>query len=673
MKENWLLKPVDSEQIKYLAETSQLDHDLVAILMRRGYTDINSIIDLMYPSYAALHSPFLMLNMYQAVDLLRKSTVSGKKIGIFSDSDLDGLTSLYIVKNLLDKLGIETFCYYPNREHSEYGLTDEVAEIFIEQKVDLLITLDCGIRDIIPISILRKSNVSVLVCDHHEPDTVLPEAVIVNPKLHNCGYPFKELAGVGVAFKLCQAFLLSFLPVYGKRTALLFKKDDCYAMHFFMDGIALDDDKNEFFYFQEIHRYTGNEDIIFYYGIDEKEIVEIERYTNHSITNIVNQAFGANTFSALFKKLLLIYKNEKNQVEKALVHVYRESIFMIPAKIGDFIREVMPYIAIGTIADVVPVRDENRIFTAKGIDQFNDCDSSTLVQLKNFCKTRITSKVIGWQVAPLLNSPGRFGKTALTADFFLQPQNSVDILCTISELNDYRKKYVKDLVAGVISKNHEDFLDCSVIYTRFDKIEEGISGLIASRLVDEYDKPAVVVVQIDDHYCKGSGRSPVSGFYSLFEPHSSIFERFGGHDQALGFTICNENLVKLKTLIEGFNFGENFGKKEIIIDLEIDVSNIDYSFIKKISSLEPFGAENQPPVFLSRGVAFEELKIFGKKQEHAKLFTTNKLLEIIIWNGSQKAKELFEAGVADIVYSLELSNFMGSQIIRMNMIETKIN
>ena len=673
MKKNWLLKPVDSEKKESLSEICQLDPELATILIRRGYTDQASVAELMYPSYATLHSPFLMLNMYQAVDLLRDCTIVGKKIGIFSDSDLDGLTSLYLVKNLLDKLGVETFCYYPNREHSEYGLTEEVAEIFINKEIDLLITLDCGIRDIVPIGMLRRANVSVLVCDHHEPDSILPDAVIVNPKLHSCGYPFKELAGVGVAFKLCQAFLLSFLPVYGKRTALLIKIDDYYVLNFFMDGIILEDDKTKVFYFQEIHRYISDDDIIFYYGIDEKEISEIEQYANHSIANIVNQAFGPNKFAVLLKNLLMIYKGDTMQAEKAIIHLYRESIFLVPAKIGDFIREVMPYIAIGTIADVVPVKGENRIFTAKGIDQFNNCDSDTLMQLKNFCKTRITSKVIGWQVAPLLNSPGRFGKTALTADFFLKPQSSVDILCTISELNDYRKKYVKDLVTRAISENNEVFHDCSVIYTKFEKIEEGISGLIASRLVDEYDKPVVVVVQIDDNFCKGSGRSPVSGFYSLFEPHGSLFERFGGHDQALGFTICNDNLEKLENLVSGFQLGETFGMKEIAIDLEIDISKIDYAFVKKFSCLEPFGAENQPPVFLSRGVVFEELKIFGKSREHAKLFTSNKLLEIIVWNGAKKAKKLFEAGAADIVYNLEISSFMGSQIIRMTIIETKIN
>ncbi|MDA3899749.1 MAG: single-stranded-DNA-specific exonuclease RecJ [Spirochaetes bacterium] len=671
MKENWLIKPVDSERISQLSQQCLLDPAIVTLLYRRGYTEEPEILHFINPSYASLHSPFLMLNMYDAVELLRAAVAGNKKIGIFSDSDLDGLTSLYIVKYLLDKMGIDIFYYYPNKDHSDYGLTNDVVQIFIDQKIDLLITLDCGIRDVEPVATLRTNNIDVLVCDHHEPDAQLPDAVIVNPKQHECPYPFNELAGVGVAFKLCQAFLLSYLPVFGKRSALLMNLDDKYIIRFFVDGIELADERVCFYYIQEMKRYTAEDDIVFHYNLNEQERGELDGRICHRLEDVVIQAYGTNKWQQKFRDHFTLHRNSKDGAENALVNLFKESLFLIPAKVGDFINNVMPYIALGSIADVVPLQNENRVLTAKGIEQFNICESSTFKQLKQYCNSIITSKVIGWQVAPLLNSPGRFGKTGLTAGFILGTDNNQTLLTEITSLNEYRKEYVKTIYSDILKNSHRAFYDDAVVYVVCESIEEGVSGLLASRLVDHYQKPAIVVVKTAEGFYKGSGRSPVSGFYSLLEPYCEIFERFGGHDQALGFTIQKEKLDKFESIVRGLKLNEDQKNRALLIDLEIDISDVDFDYIKRFNCLEPFGSDHQLPVYLSREVYFTGIKIFGRGREHGKLLTDNKNVEILSWNGAQSIQQLYDAGSADIVYNMELNSYLGAQSIRMMLLDSK--
>lgn len=660
MKPNWHVTEIDEKLIRNLAESLKIDRITAQILCSRDLSQPTDARRFLNPSVSQLHSPFLMKNMHEAVALLRETVSSKKRVGIFSDSDLDGLTSLTLMNTLFSRIGLDVFYYFPNEENSDYGLTPSVTDVFLEQKIDVLITLDCGIRDVDEVSRFREAGIDVIICDHHEPDEVLPEAVIVNPKQHDCPYPFKELAGVGVAFKLLQAFMYSYLPLYEKHCVLIAKEGERFDIIQLKDGI-LESEVQSFFYPEEYSRFADSGHTLFYLNLSPIEVVRTGAQKAEPV-----ESLAAHTGMGSYE-YIRSFINKRQIPETPLIYCFHELFleisFNIPEKCRILFSAVLPYVAIGTIADVVPVVDENRILITQGIALFNESSDPALQRLKNHVKKEIDPKVIGWQIAPLLNSPGRFGKTELTADFFTGNSSPEDIFSTINEINEYRKDYVAKMFHEIIQEHDGGGED--IIFVMRDDIEGGVTGLLASRLNEYYNKPAIVAALVDGQLCKGSGRSKNLSIFPFIEKFSDLFLRFGGHQQAFGFTIEQKNLQLFGDAVSSIKLSDSALQKGYTADIELDYRDLSYSMIQDILKLAPFGVDNENPLFLSRKVPVVSVSAFGKNSEHGRILTDRKNLEIVGWRMARIMEEAAEKGVVDVLFHPEINNYYGKSSLRM--------
>ena len=276
MKTNWIVRTNDENHINEFSQKLKINKYLAEILLNRGISDISDAFEFINPRLSYLHSPFLMNGMSEAVMRIRHALANNEKIGIFADSDLDGLTSLTILLKLLERIGSVTY-YRFAVDDEEYGLRNEI----IDEMRDL-ITLDAGIRDVKEIEYANKLGIDVIVCDHHEQGNDIPKAIIINPKMKDCSYPFKELAGVGVTFKLCHAILMSYLQSFNKLFLLICKDDNKIYLSYIKNGIILKTDIYNNFEELAFLNDELNENInIVLYDIEySKELQKIIIHTN---------------------------------------------------------------------------------------------------------------------------------------------------------------------------------------------------------------------------------------------------------------------------------------------------------------------------------------------------------------------------------------------------------
>jgi single-stranded-DNA-specific exonuclease len=666
MKNNWILADLDQQIISELSQNLKIDTITAELLYTRKIYDLKSANDFLKPSASQLHSPFLMLNMYEAVSLVRKHIEQNSKIGVFCDSDLDGLTSLTVLNTFLSKLNVELFYYYPNEEYNDYGLTPPVTKIFTDKKIDLLITLDCGIRDVEEINVLKKNGIEVLVCDHHEPDEILPDCVIINPKQHNCTYPFKELAAVGVTFKLVQAIMYSYLPLYKKKTALLTKQGTLYELRFLTDGINNNENEISFYYPEEYQTFADDEVPLFTYNLNDSEILKLETKTTEKIESLVQHALGDRSKEFVTDQISL-YEKLNVSIGDAVKNIFLEATFNLPEKCLSLFESILPFVAIGTIADVVSTVDENRVLISKGIECFNKSNDQRLIRLKQFIKQEVDPKSIAWQIAPLLNAPGRFGKTELVAEFITGHDKSDNVFEKINDLNELRKKYVSEKFLEIINKT--EYNDEGVILITDIAIEPGVTGLLASRVSEHYNVPVIIASEVETGIYKGSGRSNSLPFYQFVEKYQSYFLRFGGHQQAFGFTIKENELIQLKNaLIDDFK-KSNIEHETFSVDLEMDYHDLTPSVLQTLKMLEPFGIENEKPLFLARKIPVRSVSSFGKKNEHGKILTDRNDIEIVGWRMAEKMSEAAEKGSVDLLYHPEINTFSRNSNLRMLVLD----
>ncbi|HPN14313.1 MAG TPA: DHHA1 domain-containing protein, partial [Spirochaetota bacterium] len=336
-------------------------------------------------------------------------------------------------------------------------------------------------------------------------------------------------------------------------------------------------------------------------------------------------------------------------------------------KISAFINSAMGLVAIGSIADVIPLVEENRLLVKRGIDILNRKRSQAITLLLN--GAQINSKAIGWNIAPLLNTPGRIGKTELAVQFFLENDRAAlkKIISEIRALNDDRRSFINEFCSSTLREIKQEPGTDSLIVIKTDRIPEGYAGLVANRISDETGKPTIVVVLPGKQgLIKGSGRSRSGGsFFSIVEQFRERFDRIGGHENAFGFTVRADDVDDIMTTINNALDSLTASDNPQDIDCELDPGMITCEFIDQISRLEPFGTGNEEPLFFSRKVNFKSFSLFGKN--HGKyLVEGDNGLTAIGWNMGAMMKDFFESGKPlDIVYRLENNSFNGSVSPRM--------
>jgi len=559
MDMKWVIEnDLNKEDVYSLAAKLSVPHIIAQILVRRAIRDADSARKFFNPLIDQLYDPFLMQDMSKAVERLRRAVLSNEKVLIYGDYDVDGITSVSFLYLLLKEVGANIGYYIPNRQVEGYGLSSQGIEIAKERNIDLIITVDCGITGHEEIELARTEGIDVIVTDHHEPGLTMPNAVaVVDPKRHDCEYPFKQLAGVGVAYKLAQGLLIRL-------------------------------------------------------GIDDSIL--------------------------------------ENYVE---------------------------LVAIGTSADIVPLVDENRIFVKAGLTSLNNTENvgiKALLKAAGLNGREIGTGQIVFIIAPRINAVGRMGDAQravklLTTD----DQAEADQISHILEReNQHRKNVDEDAFHVAVEKAGDLFGDKapSSIVLYEEGWHTGVIGIVASRMVEKYHRPTILI-SVDDGVGKGSARS-IPGFdlYESLKQCEDLFIGFGGHKYAAGLTIKEDKIAELVRRFEDIAEHEltpDLMAPKLTIESEIRLGIIDDKFVTLLKRFAPFGPQNMRPVFISRNLQIVgSAAIVGKNHLKFKVRQDGKVFDVIAFNMGDLLYRLTpgDSGL-DMAYVIEENVFMGRHSIQL--------
>ena len=562
MNKKWICNEINIEKVEELKEKYGLT-DLVAnILVGRNITEDEKIKIFLSPTRNDFYDPFLLPDMEIAVDRIIKAIETKEKIIIYGDYDVDGITSICVLKQFLEARGLNVSQTIPNRLDEGYGLNKDAIERIAEEKYTLMITVDCGISGIEEIQYANSFGIETIVTDHHEPLDVLPDAIaVIDPKIKQSIYPFNQLAGVGVVFKLIQA---------------ISKK----------------------------------------LNLDEKEYLKF-----------------------------------------------------------------LDLVCIGTISDIVPLIDENRVIAKLGLKLVEVTKNLGLKTLLNSLGYQtINSMSISFGVAPRINACGRMGHAEEALKLFLTNDKleAQDLTDKLNEYNRVRQEIEKDIYNDAISKIEEEGLaNKPCIVLAGENWHHGVIGIVSSKITDMYFKPSILIC-IEKEEGKGSGRS-IPGFdlHNALCKTSNYLQKYGGHEMAVGLSLHKKDFDQFKKAFEEYAESEKINEIVPIIDIDKQILDKELTIenVKDLAKLEPYGEANKCPLFLYRNLKIDSIRSLTEGK-HIKLTLkteNNNIVTAMGFNMGNRAIEFLIGDKVDIVGSLEINTFNGLDSIQFNLKDIMIS
>jgi single-stranded-DNA-specific exonuclease len=564
MLKRWKILSADETVCRSLHESLRINPVLCKILVQRGATTYDEAKTFFRPTLDMLHDPFLLKDMDKAVDRIMQAITFHEKILVFGDYDVDGTSSVACMTKFLREVyepaNIEF--YIPHRYREGYGVSKAGIDFANKNNYSLIISLDCGIKSVELIAYARDLGIDFIVCDHHLPDNELPPAVaILNPKQKDCNYPFKDLCGCGVGYKL---------------------------------------------------------------------------------------------ICALSKKLGL----PDNYPEKYL-----------------------DLVATAVAADIVSMTGENRVLVYYGLKKANTDPNPGIKALMHLSRIK-NNMLIGslvFMIAPRINAAGRMDDARKAVQMFISNnyQQALQYAEMLHSDNDDRReadKLITEEALKLISENQSwTARKSTVVYQ--SHWHKGVVGIVASRLIDHYYRPTIVLTQSGD-YVAGSARS-VAGFnvYEAIHQCKDLLLGYGGHFYAAGMTMSPDNVVPFQLRFEevvSSIITDDLLIPEITIDAEVRLKDLTPTFFSIVSQMEPFGPDNAKPVFLVRNVVDTG---YSKvvKDLHLKLVITqdNIVYSGIAFNCAQKFELLAGKHPVDVVFTLDENEWNGNKYLQMKIIDLR--
>ena len=531
------------------------------VMLRRGLDTEEKLRVFLNPPQKLPYDPQRLMGMDRAVQRLYKTVTKGEKVGIFGDFDVDGVTGTAILGEGLGELGVTVLPYLPSRADEGHGLSNAAVQYMVAQGVSLIITVDTGVTAVAEVAEARRLGADVVITDHHVPQSVLPEAVaIIDPNLPGVTYPFKDLCGAGLAFKLMQGLY----EFYGQPWS--------------------------------------------------------------------------------------------------------------PA--------LLELAALGTIADLVPLLDENRYLVQQGLIELAQTQRPGLNALFRRARVEqnaIDAETVSFQISPRINSAGRMGSahdsyTLLTTRSSEEAETLADLL---EGLNRSRRDASQQAYATAQTQMERKYSGGSlppILFVADESIAPGVAGLVAGRLADVYNRPAVAMSLAGD-YAVASARSiPQFDIASAFESCGDLLVKFGGHSQAAGFTIHRDNLPRLEealTLAAERSLGSVDLRPSLAIDAEVELGELTEDTFGWLSKMEPFGKGNPRPLFLSRGVKVLESRHIGHESQHLKLVLGQDEKEMTALAFNQAQDWPNGASHLDLVYTLSADWWQGMKSIVLKVVDVR--
>ena len=555
MNKKWQICPVDNEKVEELVKTYDINKLLATILVNREITEKNQIKKFLKPKRDDFYNPYEMPDMKIAVERIIKAINSKEKIIIYGDYDVDGITSVTVLKSFLEEREIHVAEYIPNRLKEGYGLNKEAVKEIANQKYTLMITVDCGISALEEIEYANQLGIETIITDHHEPGAELPKALaVVDAKRKDNTYPFRNLAGVGVVFKLIQALSIEL-------------------------------------------------------KLEQKEYLKY-----------------------------------------------------------------LDIVCVGTISDIVPLVDENRVIVKLGlklVEQTKNLGLKSILEASGYNK--IDSNTISFGVAPRINACGRMGHQEEALKLFLS-KDIKEVKTLTDKLNEYnklRQDTEKNIYADAVTQIEDNNLnERNTIVLMGKNWHHGVIGIVSSKITELYFKPSILLCE-EDEFGKGSGRS-IPGFdlYEALTECKDTIDKFGGHSMAVGINVKKEKFEEFKEKLEQIAKQKHI--EEIVpilkIDVQTNLEEIDKDMVESLSELEPYGEENKMPLFAIRNLKIDSIRALSEGK-HLKLTLKDErnMINAIGFNLGYLSNEYKIGDKIDVVGNLEINTFNGVDNIQINL------
>ncbi|MFQ5575435.1 MAG: single-stranded-DNA-specific exonuclease RecJ [Anaerolineae bacterium] len=519
--------------------------------------------------------PGLLKDVPQAAAQILAAIKAGEQIVVYGDYDADGVTATVLMVQVLAALGANVQPYIPDRFEEGYGLNTEALDKLAGRGAALVVTVDCGIRSVEEVAHGNSLGLRFIITDHHQVprdeagnDVLPPAAAVINPKRRDSEYPFADLAGVGVAYKLAQALIQLAAPQ-----------------------------------------------------------------------------------------------------QRALPALQPEAL--------------LDLVAIGTVADMVPLIGENRSLVKQGlacIRQPRRVGLQTLIEQGGLQPDRITAGTIGFVIGPRLNAAGRLTHARIAYRLLAtedRPQ-AQHLAAQLTRINAERQELTRQFVEQARTQIMQRQTPAPLYLICDPEFNHGVVGLVASRLTDEFYRP-MLVAHRGEQFTRGSGRSiPEFDITRALDRCADLLERYGGHAAAAGFTIKNSNVpqfeARLTQIAQQVLAGESL-QKTVFIDAEINLKGVTPRLVEEIQNLRPFGYHNPTPRFVSRGLQVRYQTLVGKDRSHLKLklFDGKRVWDAIGFGLGRDWASPARQATVDAVYTLEFNTWRGQNSLQLNVKDLKLS
>ncbi len=551
----------------YLTRLASIPRPIAQILFNRGLSDPEQVEQFLEGRCGGDDNPFKMKGVSQAVTHLRQAIRDAVPIAVYGDFDADGVTATALLVETLHALGADVRPFIPHRVDEGYGLHVEALDTLADQGVQLVVTVDCGIRALDEVAHAHQRGMQVIVTDHHSVGPAPPPAlVVINPKQADCPYPFKELAGVGIAYKLAQALLRS----------------------------------------------------------------------HHQVP-------------------------------------------ILPRQVSLHEQDLLDLVALGTVADLVPLLDENRALVRRGLVKLNEGQRPgliSLIQRSGLQLGQVDANAISFGLGPRINAAGRLSHAMaayqlLTAQY---PGEADKLADELNTLNRQRQQLTAQVQEAALAQALEADRDTPLLFAASPDFIEGVVGLAASRLSEAFYRPAVVVA-VGEPHSRGSARSiPEFHITEALEQCEDLLVRYGGHAAAAGFTVESANLSSLAERLKALAaeaLGDTELRPTLPIDVQVSLGELDRRLYDWLLKLEPFGYANPVPTFLTRHLRVVKSYAVGAQRDHLKLMLSDGRFQ---WDAIafRQAHWLERMPTyIDIAYCLELNRWNGREQLQLNVQDLK--
>lgn len=705
----WTKKAITKEQLKTFSQNYNLDPLTSSILIRRGITEGKDVLFYVERDKRFLHNPFLFSTMEDVVDRILQAQDEGEIVLIFGDRDVDGITSTTILYEQLTSMGIQVEWKLPSGDET-YGLSIEAVDEFYKKNGTLLITVDCGIANEKEIAHATELGIDVIVLDHHNPPEKLPQnCIIVDPKLNDSNYPFQEISGAAVAFKTVQALRFSMNSLYKQEICLLCaipNEDKITFSCLKLQNLVQKDFLEESFvpgtvsiYNTKLFEFLKGQAIYVWGGKETQSLIkktfgENVEFNFFDVKNIIDKTIpNAKTLTLndlKTKSKILRYEKSKSSEIQGFYNIFVTWINKCLEKENPENskkeNQDLQLVALAALADIMPLKNENRILVYSGIKSINEGKPRPgLLELLcklDLLKNPLTSTKLSWNVVPVLNATGRLGQPEIAMELLLNknPAEREEIAEKIIHLNNKRKELGNEAVKIGMEKATKSFeiYGKNICVVIDEKINRGVLGILAGKLSSTYNVPSMAITFVDD-IAIGSMRSCRNFSLTPFlDKMSDIFLNHGGHDMAAGFSFQKSRLEEFKNRLSNLSQEielSDSNNEEIKIDAELTKEYLTPSILNTIDFFEPYGQENPEINFLSQNLQILDGILMGKVEPfHLKLILncgTTKWPAIFFSEGNRLGKEFTQGDFLNIVYQIQRNYFNGKITPQIILTETK--